>query len=123
MHSHPHDRHHADHDHEHEHDHDRPLEQITHVHGGPPVLDIGGDVGALVVLTDWGRVGSELFVRRAADGKEIHTGVWARQLGTDLVPAAVFCEVVEGTYRIVGVESEDVTVQGGQVTDIDARIG
>ena len=117
-----HTHHHDHHEHEHEHEHHRPLEQITHVHGGPPVLDIGGDVGALVVLTDWDRVGSELFLHRVADGTEIHTGVWARQLGTDVVPAAVFCEVVQGTYRIVGVDSDDVTVHGGEVTDIDARV-
>ena len=86
------------------------------------MLDIGGDVGALVVLTNWDRVGSELFLHRVADGTEIHTGVWARQLGTDVVPAAVFCEVVEGTYRIVGVDSDDVTVHGGEVTDIDTRV-
>ena len=86
------------------------------------MLDIGGDVGALVVLTDWDRVGSELFVRRVADGKEIHTGVWARQLGDGVIPAAVFCEVVEGTYRFVGIESADVEVRGGHVTDIDTRV-
>jgi hypothetical protein len=121
MHTHHHDHGHG-HEHSHEHEHDRPLERITHVHGGPPVLDIGGDMGALVVLTDWGRVGSELFARRLTDGKEIHTGVWARQLGAKLVPAAVFCEMVEGTYQIIGIESEEVEVHGGQVTDLDTRV-
>ena len=52
----------------------------------------------------------------------IHTGVWARQLGASLVPAAVFCEMVEGTYHIIGIESEEVEVHGGQVTDLDTRV-
>jgi len=122
MHTHHDHDHDHDHGHDHVHEHDRPLENIAHVHGGPPVLDIGGDVGALVVLTGWDRGGSELFVRRLADGAEIHTGVWARQLGADLVPAAVFCEVIEGAYRILDLESDEVQVRGGEVTDIDARI-
>jgi hypothetical protein len=61
-------------------------------------------------------------VRRLTDGKEIHTGVWARRLGAKLVPAAVFCEMVEGTYQIIGIQTQEVEVRGGQVTDFDTRV-
>ena len=120
MHAHHHhgDDHHHDHDgHEH-----GPLEQITHVHGGPLLLDIGGEIGAMVVLTDHSRLGTELFLRRQSDGVEIHTGVWQRQIGADHIVAAVFCELIEGTYDLLDVQRiEHVEVRGGHVADVDLR--
>jgi hypothetical protein len=114
-----------EHDHDHDHhghdDHDRPLEHITHVHGGPPILDIGGDIGALVVLADWSRIGTELFVHREADGKQIHTGIWGRQHGDRQLAAAVFCELDEGVYSVTCTDSVMVMVHGGEVTEIDTR--
>jgi len=34
----------------------------------------------------------------------------------------VFCEMVEGTFQIIGIQSEEVEVHGGQVTDLDTRV-
>ena len=70
------DGHHHDHPHPHPHG---PLESIRHVHGGAPALDIGGDIGALVVLLDPAAAGTELHLR--ADGavglQRAHRGVAA----------------------------------------------
>ena len=53
------------------------------VRGGPPVLDIGGDIGAMVVLMDAASAGSELFLRSEHEPPiDVHTGVWTRPDGT-----------------------------------------
>jgi hypothetical protein len=70
--------------------------------GGPAVLDIGGDHGALIVYLDRRRIGSELHVWRHADLASIHTGVWERRLGAQRPVAAVFPSLPAGTYTIVG---------------------
>src|SRR5262245_21803836 len=127
MHSH-HDHDHHEHDHHdhsprhaHTHHDDRPLENITHVHGGAPLLDIGDGIGALVVITDLSRVGGELFAHCPSDGKQIHTGIWRRRLGDQQLAAAVFCELAEGTYHINGIEPAEVVVRGGELTEVDIR--
>jgi hypothetical protein len=101
-----------------------PLERITHVHGGPSVLDIGGDVGAMVVTLDPSAAGTELFVRNEADGSSVHTGVWTRSLGGATVTAAVFCELREGSYTMLhphGGDDRPVEITGGLVTELDLR--
>jgi hypothetical protein len=114
------------HEHEHEHHH-RPTDwaESAHVHGGMPVLDIGGDIGALVVTLDRERTGTEVYVR-PHDGHvdHIHSAAWERHVGDDHVIAAVFCELREGSYSLTdrrGIDLLDLTVQGGFVTEIDLR--
>ena len=52
------------------------------MHGGAPALDIGGDIGALVVLLDRTAAGTELHLRAdGAVGSTVHTGVWTRDQG------------------------------------------
>ena len=86
------------HDHDHDHDdldpHDHPgghgHEAGVPPAGGPVVVDIGGDVGALVVHVDASRVGQELHVRRPGEAATTHTGIWERRLGSRAVVVAVF---------------------------------
>ena len=55
-----------------------------HGAGGPPVLDIGGDIGAMVVLMDPVTAGSELHLRSEHEPPiAVHTGVWTRPHGSD----------------------------------------
>ena len=90
------------------HDHPHgPLESITHVHGGAPVLDIGGDVGALNVVLDDGAAGGELYLRSDDPAFSIHTGVWTRHLGGGHVTTALFCQLVEGTYWVLDADGDD----------------
>ncbi len=113
---------HGGHEHEHEHG---PLEAITHVHGGAPALNIGGDIGALVVLMDGITVGTELYVRSDRDpAVSVHTGVWNRDLGSGQVAAAVFCELESGAYSVLdanGVDVCSVGIAGGVLSEIDLR--
>ena len=95
---------------------------ITHVHGGPTVLDIGGSVGALHVVLDEEWLGRELFVATDDPAFTAHTGVWPRHRGGGHVASALFAQLEEGTYRIVGADGEvtaTVEVTGGDVTDVD----
>ncbi len=93
-------------------------------HGGAPVLDIGGDVGALNVVLDDGAAGGELYLRSDDPAFSIHTGVWTRHLGGGHVTTALFCQLVEGTYWVLDADGEDlraVEVTGGQLAELDLR--
>jgi hypothetical protein len=114
--------------HVHDHAHDQVHDEHHHVHeagtppaGGPVVVDIGDDVGALVVHVDRARVGQELHLRRHGETATTHTGVWERRLGTRAVVVAVFPALVEGGYAILdraGHPVVEVTVTGGQVAEL-----
>jgi hypothetical protein len=84
---------------DHSHHHHPAGEQAA---GGPVVLDIGDDRGALIVYLDRRRVGSELHLWRHADLARTHTGVWERRVGARRPVAAVFPSLPAGTYTIVG---------------------
>ena len=96
-----------------------------HAHGGAAVLDIGGDVGALVVLLDPGTEGTELHLRAAGEiGSTIHTGVWERHQGGGHVTAALFHELTAGTWFVLDTHGDDVTavtVTGGALATVDLR--
>lgn len=107
------------HDHPHEHG---PLETITHVHGGPMVLDIGGTVGALHVLLGDAWAGRELFLATDVPARSVHTGVWRRHVGGTHVVSALFGALEAGRYRILGVDGEElctVDVRGGELIEVD----
>jgi hypothetical protein len=102
---------------------------------GAPVLDIGGEVGALVVhLADRPPTG-ELEARPAGEpASRFHTGVHRRSTQSgpsgrgsgrdDWAWTAVFPEVTEGRYELLddsGAPMADVTVSGGSVHQLDLR--
>jgi hypothetical protein len=92
--------------------------------GGPVLLDIGDDIGALIVRMDRELLGTELHVLREGEHHTTHTGVWERRVGLDEVVVAVFPALAEGSYSIVdghGGLLQAVTVEGGQITEIDLR--
>ena len=97
--------------------------------GGPVVVDIGGDIGALIVRLDDDLEGSELPIESIDDPTlDKHTGVWRRPLGNgrDSVVVAVFPDLVEGTYRLTarpGDVPAEIVVVGGQVAELDLRDG
>lgn len=116
---------HHTHDHDHDDDHEHgPLEAIDHVHGGPSVLDIGGDIGALHVLLDDEWAGRELFLRGADPAWRVHTGGWVRHVGDGHVTTALFAELVAGTYWVLdpaGADACAVEVAGGELAEVDLR--
>ncbi len=115
-----------------EHGHGHPLppsehaeETTWHVRGGPPILDIGGSIGALVATMDPDAAGTELHLRSGHRPPiNIHTGVWHRSFGGVRTTAAVFAELVEGTYWVLdtaGTPGRQVTIRGAEVASIDLR--
>ena len=95
------------------------------VRGGPPVLDIGGDIGAMVVLMDPATAGTELQLRSEHEPPiAVHTGVWNRPHGAATITAAVFPELVTGSYWVLdpgGHDVRSVAISGGELTEIDLR--
>ena len=89
------------------------------------MLDIGGDIGALVATMPHWTAGSELYLRPDRDpATSVHTGVWERSAGGATVTVAVFPELVEGAYRVLDEHGEvvrTVEVVGGEVVTIDLR--
>ena len=112
-------------DHQHEHPHPHARESYAHVQGGPIVLDIGGDVGALVATMDDDTIGTELHLRSEdRPMRGVHTGVWRRGSGPEAVTAAVFAELVAGSYWVLneaGDATQRVKIRGGALASIDLR--
>jgi hypothetical protein len=111
--------------HHHPHDDEHREHHAGSVGVGAPVLDIGGDIGALVATMNHAAAGTELFVRPDdAPTSTVHTGVWERDhLGRRLT-AAVFAELREGTYHVLdegGAAVCAVEIRGGEVAEIDLR--
>jgi hypothetical protein len=106
-------------------EHGAKLHHHHHAGGGAAVLDIGGDVGALVATLDPAAVGTELFLRPAADpSTTVHTGVWNRSAAGVPVTAAVFPELPAGNYAVLddhGAAVRTVDIAGGAVVEIDLR--
>jgi hypothetical protein len=121
------------HDHPHPHGHSHPVDagfaalgpEGAPPQGGPVVVDIGGDVGALIAHMDSDLLGAELFLRPDQDpSTTTHTGIWERQMGPQAAVVAVFPALLEGGYDILdsdGHPSGRVAVVGGQVGEIDLR--
>jgi hypothetical protein len=137
-HEHPHggtDHHGHDHagdDHGHEHGHEH---GGYHAHedageaaqelGTSPLLDIGGDVGAMVVYLAGPTRSGELEARPARrPGNKFHTGVHLREVGGDEQWLAVFPEARAGEYELLDDDGEPIApvhVTGGQVSEVDLR--
>ena len=107
------------HDHPHGHSH----EDNSHAGQGMVVLDIGGDIGALVVTMPESMLGEEVEVltgREAPGHHRPHVAVVPRPAPGGTVPSLVFPELTEGSYALVPKGTEDVRlrvhVRGGQVT-------
>ncbi len=95
------------------------------------MLDIGGDVGALVLYTPPELHGREIEVSPVGDDtRRVHTAVLERSAGGRTVFAAVYAELRVGTYHIWGDEPpagshssqiQEVTIAAGMVAEVDWR--
>jgi hypothetical protein len=99
-------------------------------HAGRPhpehvVLEIGDELGALIVYTDADRHGTEVEISRSdMDDTRSHKDVLERSLGGRPTFAAVFDQLEQGTYTLWtdnAVHARNVTVSGGAVTEVDWR--
>jgi hypothetical protein len=90
-----------------------------------PVLDIGGEVGALVVYLAAEPPNGELEACPVGDPTaRFHTGVHHRAVCHGFAWTAVFPEVAQGSYHLLGDDGAPVvhvTVTGGTVHELDLR--
>jgi hypothetical protein len=105
-------------EHSHPHQHENP-----HAGQGAVLLDIGGDVGALVVTMPASMLGEEVEVvtpHDPAGHHRPHVAVVPRPAAGGTVPSLVFPELLEGSYALVPKGTDDVhlrvDVRGGEVT-------
>ena len=91
------------------------------------VLELGGDVGALIVYADPELHGSEIEIsRQDDDSSRSHKDVLERSLDGRPTYAAVFDLLDEGVYTLWVDDrprSRKVPVAGGRITAIDWRTG
>ena len=87
------------------------------------VLDVGGEVGALVVHLAATPPGGEVEAQPVGrPDRRFHTGVHVRAVAGRPVPVALFPAVTQGTYEILddaGRSLAIVDVAGGEVAQLD----
>ncbi len=100
----------------------------AHVHGPrleDAVLDIGGDVGALILFTDASYAEREIEVSLEGDeAHPTHTAIHQRLAGGHDVYAGIYPELRAGRYRIWTDRPgliDHVTIVGGEVAEVDWR--
>lgn len=85
------------------------------------VLDIGGDIGALIIYTGPELVDTEIDLSpEGDDDARFHNMVHPRQLGSTVVFTAVYPAVEAGTYTVWRdrtTRQGSVTITGGHVTE------
>jgi hypothetical protein len=110
------------HSHGDHHHHHHPAHELR---GQPVVLDLGEGIGALIVHTDPGLVGTEVEISPSVnDGDRQHKEVLQRALGAATAHVLVYDNLPEGEYTlwIDGVaRARGVRVQGGSVAELDWR--
>jgi hypothetical protein len=110
------------HDHAHDHPHPHDTEN-PHAGQGTVMLDIGGEIGALVVAMPLEMLGQEVEIRPAGTephGHLPHVAVVDRPVLGAHQPSLVFPEVTEGSYVLSRKGTAEVIVaadvRGGHVS-------
>ncbi len=93
------------------------------VQAGHVVLDIGQDIGSLIIYTQEHMLGYQIDVslKENPTAKRIHTDVLERRIAGRPVFAAVFAELPEGEYITWSDPAETFTIVGGQIAELNWR--
>lgn len=97
---------------------------VDRVHTEDAVLDIGGEIGALIIYTAAELHGREIELSPKGSPKRVHTDVHERLSNGRTLFAAVYPELREGEYDIWGDGPDpvdSVTIVGGEVATVDWR--
>ncbi len=93
---------------------------VERVHSENIVLNIGRNIGALVIYTREELRGRQIDVSpKGNSARKIHTDVLERRINGRPVFAAVFPTLPEGDYSIWSSPSDEVTIAGGEVAELD----
>ncbi len=100
-------------------------EPVARPHPEPVVLDIGGDIGALIVYAEPDLYDTPIELSPAgADDERFHQHVLARPIAGKTMYAAVFDKVTQGTYTIWlhrEARIRDFEITGATVSEVDWR--
>lgn len=91
---------------------------------GSVVLDIGGDIGALILHTTSDLLGEEIEVGPADGGPRTHTAVRERRGGPAVQYGAIYAALHAGSYTVFDVDgaaADTITIVGGEVATLDWR--
>jgi hypothetical protein len=114
------------------HDHPRNPVETPYVDEGPTdgpadalVLDIGENIGALVLYSEEGCLGREIDLTPAGAPRShhMHTMIRRRRAFSREIIAGVYPALVEGIYTVWGIDGfslGEVTIEGGHVTEFRA---
>jgi hypothetical protein len=110
------------HDHHDGHAHDHTHSEHNHVAGqGPTVLDIGDNVGALVLYTSAALVGAEIEISpHDAPNQRRHVAVHTREYPGGTAHAAVYYSLQAGSYDLWAADSSvalTVSIEGNTITE------
>ena len=96
---------------------------VDRVHTEQAVLDIGEDIGALIIYTRVALRGKEIQVslKGSRAAKLVHTAVWERRFNGRTVFAGIYPSLPPGDYIIWTHPSREVTISGGSVAEVDLR--
>ncbi|MDQ1716981.1 MAG: hypothetical protein QOE89_934 [Pseudonocardiales bacterium] len=101
-------------------------ENNSHAGQGSVLLDIGDDIGALVLMMPTALEGCEIEVRPVGshgpdEPHPVHVGVVGRPVDNRMQYSAVFGQLQEGSYEVYlrpdGPVRLSVSVAGGQVSE------
>src|SRR6266571_7056982 len=93
---------------------------VGRVHTENAVLDIGEDIGALVIYTGQEMLGKEIEVSpKGNDAQKIHTAVLERKVNGRTLFAALFLELPEGDYITLTTPSSEISIIGGQFAELN----
>jgi len=112
------------HGHSHSHNHEAGAENYAaRRHPEHVVLDIGDDIGALILHTHAAMHGVEVEISATGhDDRRSHKDVLEREIAGRPAYTAVFDNILEGTYTVwvddVACE-RDVVVTGGAISELD----
>ncbi|HEY0754213.1 MAG TPA: hypothetical protein VGD98_09645 [Ktedonobacteraceae bacterium] len=102
-----------------------PERYVDRVHTEHAVLDIGGDVGALIIYCRPELRGQQIDLSlREREWQRIHTDVLERRVNQHSVFAALFLALAAGDYLIWGNGAQpigEISISGGQVAEINWR--
>jgi hypothetical protein len=89
---------------------------------GTVVLDIGAELGALIIYTTAEQLGVEIEISpgEASGAPRTHAAVRARNLGSDTIYGVVYPSLTQGVYTIwldAGTALTTVPVRGAEITE------
>src|SRR5712691_552645 len=93
------------------------------VHTEHAVLDIGEDIGALVIYTreEWRGKEIQVSLKGNSAARLIHTAVWERRFNGRTTFSGVYPALPVGDYIIWTHPSREVAIAAGSVAEVDVR--